>query len=571
MTRRVYDAAGNLRQKINANGQTNIFAYNALNQLTNRTSGTENVSFWYDPNGNLTNMVDGLGTTRQAFDAMNRLVQVVDAFGQTVSNQYDLAGQRTQIVYPGGRSQSFAYDGASRLTNVQAAAFGLSAASYGYDSRYNLTWANLPGGLGATNAYDVLSRRSAWSVSKAGSNLLARSCARNPLGFRTNETITAGLDAIAGPATQTRTHDAADRITTLTQSGPGMTNTPYFDAAGNVTQMVVTAGGQTYAARYGYDFNNRLTAVTRLRSAPGGSAATTAVVQLEYDGQGLLLRITEDGNVRRLVRDRADQLARPLVEMDATTNASRWFVWAHGKLLAQVESNGAIRVAHSDELGKILALTDNNGTLTDEYAYQPYGRIIAHGGTTDLPFAFMGDYGVWNAGNGLCLTLHRAYDANLMRFLQADPIGLDGGYNLYVYTSGNPLWFIDPLGLEAIINDLTLGEANRHYREGNGEPITVDSSSIRISGVNSSDFSGMGDKEPYRTRIFSSGGDFFVYGTVTLEYSGNNRVNILPDIYDFDIQQGRPFRNIETIIGHSVAGEGTPYRISFDGSVPINP
>ena len=448
VTRMVYDAAGNLRQKINANGQTNFFAYNTLNQLTNRVSGSESVSLWYDPNGNLTNMVDSLGTTRQTFDAMDRLIQVVDAFGQTVSNQYNLAGRRTQIVYPGGKSQSFAYDGASRLTNVQASAFGLSATSYSYDSRHNLTGASLPGGLTASNSYDAMNRLLAWSVSKAGSNLLARTCARDPLGFRTNETIAAGLDALAGPAAQTRTHDAADRITSLTQTGSAATNTPFFDAAGNVTQLVVTAKGQTFTTRYGYDFNSRLTGATWLRNAPDGSSVTTAVTQLDYDGQGLLLRITENGNVRRLVRDRIDQLARPLVEMGATTNAVRWFVWANGKLLAQVSSNGTIRVALSDEIGKILALTDNNGALTDEYAYQPYGRLIAHSGTNDLPFAFMGDYGVWNAGSGLYLTRHRAYNSNLMRFLQPDPLGLAGGNNLYAYASGNPLLWIDFLGLE---------------------------------------------------------------------------------------------------------------------------
>lgn len=448
VTRLVYDAAGNLRQKINANGQTNYLSYNALNQLTNRVSGSESVSLWYDPNGNQTNMVDSLGTTRQTFDAMSRLIQVVDAFGQTVSNQYNLAGLRTQIVYPGGKSQSFAYDGASLLTNVLASAFGLSATTYSYDSRHNLTGASLPGGLVASNSYGAMNRCLTWSVSKAGSNLLARTCARDPLGFRTNETISAGLDALAGPAAQTRTHDAADKITSLTQTGSAATNTPFFDAAGNVTQLVVTAKGQTFTTRYGYDFNSRLTAVTRLRNAPDGSSVTTSVVQLEYDGQGLLLRITDNGNVRRLVRDRTEALARPLVEMGATTNAARWFVWANGKLLAQVLSNGTIRVSHSDELGKILALTDNNGALTDEYAYQPYGRLIAHSGTNDLPFALMGDYGVWNVGHGLYLARYRAYDANLMRFLQPDPIGLDGGNNLYAYAAGNPLFWIDFLGLE---------------------------------------------------------------------------------------------------------------------------
>ena len=448
VTRLVYDAAGNLLQKINVNGQTNFFAYNALNQLTNRVSGSESVSLWYDPNGNLTNMVDSLGTTRQTFDSMNRLIQVVDAFGQTVSNQYNLAGRRTQIVYPGGKIEAFAYNGASRLTNVQASAFGLSATSYSYDPRNNLTGASLPGGLVASNSYDAMNRRLAWSVSKVGSNLLARTCARDPLGFRTNETIAAGLDALAGPAAQTRTHDAADRLTGLTQSGSAATNTPFFDAAGNVTQLVVTAKGQTFTTRYGYDFNSRLTAVSRLRNAPDGSTVTASVTQLEYDGQGLLLRITENGTVRRLVRDRTEALARPLLEMGATTNVVRWFVWANGKLLSQVASNGTISVAHSDELGKILALSDNNGTLTDEYAYQPYGRLIAHSGTNDLPFAFMGDYGVWNSGHGLYLTRHRAYDANLMRFLQPDPIGLAGGNNFYSYAAGNPLFWIDFLGLE---------------------------------------------------------------------------------------------------------------------------
>ncbi len=446
VTRYVYDPAGNLRQKINANGQTNVFAYNVINQLTNRLSGSENVSFWYDQNGNLTNMVDGLGTTRQTFDSMNRLTQVIDPFGQVVSYQYNLAGARTQITYPDGKTQTFAYDGVYRLTNSGASSFGLSSASYGYDSRNNLTGASLPGGLSRSNSFDVASRLTAWSVAKAGSNLLARSMTRNKLGFRTNEVITAGLEVLDAPAVQAHAHDGADRITGITQSGPGATNVPSYDAAGNLTQLVYSVMGQTFATRYGYDFNNRLVGVERLRNLPNGSMVTSSVTQLEYDGAGLMLRSTENGNVRRLVRDRIDALARPLVEIGATTNAVRWYVWSNGKLLAQVESNGTIRITHADELGKVLAFTDNSGTVTDEFAYQPYGKLIARTGSTDSSFLLMGDYGVLHAGQGLYLTRHRAYNSNLARFLQTDPIGIAGGYNLYSFGEGSPSVFIDPSG-----------------------------------------------------------------------------------------------------------------------------
>ena len=292
-----------------------------------------------------------------------------------------------------------------------------------------------------------------WSVSKSGSNLLARSCTRNGLGFKETEDIQAGLETLDGPASQARAHNTADQITSIAQSVPAAQGIPSFDAAGNTTQVVLSVKGQTFTTINCFDPENRLLGVSRLRNSPQGEAVTTSVVQLDYDAQGLLLRITENGTVRRLVRDRADQLARPILETDGSGNTIRWFVWANGRLLAQVQTNGAIRVAHFDELGRLLALTDGSGMLTDEFAFSPYGRVIGHSGTTTTPFTFLGSFGVWDVGHGLYLTRYRAYDANLARWLSVDPIGVNGLLarqslpNLYVYGSDNPLAFLDVLGL----------------------------------------------------------------------------------------------------------------------------
>jgi RHS repeat-associated protein len=53
----------------------------------------------------------------------------------------------------------------------------------------------------------------------------------------------------------------------------------------------------------------------------------------------------------------------------------------------------------------------------------------------------------YHAGSGLYLTLYRVYDPRTGRWLSRDPIEEEGGFNLYAYVGGDPINYIDPLGL----------------------------------------------------------------------------------------------------------------------------
>ena len=59
---------------------------------------------------------------------------------------------------------------------------------------------------------------------------------------------------------------------------------------------------------------------------------------------------------------------------------------------------------------------------------------------------YAGQY--YDAETGLHYNYHRYYDPKLGRYLRADPIGLEGGINLYAYVQNNPVNWFDPLGLE---------------------------------------------------------------------------------------------------------------------------
>lgn len=144
----------------------------------------------------------------------------------------------------------------------------------------------------------------------------------------------------------------------------------------------------------------------------------------------------------------------------ATPVIQHEYVWFGGRPLAQIET--ATNVVHwyfNDHLGTPLLQTDASATVVWRVEYEPYGTVYTHraGASKHQPLRFPGQE--QHGSSDLSYNIFRWYRAGWGRYTQADPIGLDGGVNLFAYVAGNPLRFTDRLGLDNVGCDSYLGRA----------------------------------------------------------------------------------------------------------------
>jgi len=81
----------------------------------------------------------------------------------------------------------------------------------------------------------------------------------------------------------------------------------------------------------------------------------------------------------------------------------------------------------------------------NEYAYTPWGEPIRTQEQVEQPLRYAARE--YDAETGLYYVRARYYDPQQGRFVSADPIGLEGGLNLYAYAATDPVNLTDPTGL----------------------------------------------------------------------------------------------------------------------------
>ena len=101
----------------------------------------------------------------------------------------------------------------------------------------------------------------------------------------------------------------------------------------------------------------------------------------------------------------------------------------------------------NERLGNPEILTDATGTVVWEAWYEPFGEAHIHPSSSVVNnHRFPGQY--YDQETGFHYNYHRYYDPTTGRYLTPDPIGLEGGINLYNYVQNNPTTLIDPFGLK---------------------------------------------------------------------------------------------------------------------------
>nr|WP_323848015.1 RHS repeat-associated core domain-containing protein [Nitrogeniibacter mangrovi] len=216
------------------------------------------------------------------------------------------------------------------------------------------------------------------------------------------------------------------------------TQSQSLDAAGNL----VSEAGKSFA--YGAD--------GRMRSTTSGAGTVT----YRYDGQGR--RVEKAGpaglvpnGAERFMYDEANHL---IGEYQADGTPTREYVWLGDLPVAVIDTNTdgttTAYAIETDHLGTPRLLTDATQSPSWRWTSPPFGEVLPDENPAGLypvvfNLRFPGQY--YDKESGLSYNWHRVYDAETGRYVQSDPIGLDGGWNTYGYVGGNPVSFIDPLGL----------------------------------------------------------------------------------------------------------------------------
>jgi RHS repeat-associated protein len=472
------DDLGRAASTKNARLQTVGYEYDIDGRLTKKTvkltaSGAETtlVENTIDANGNIKKQKDAWGTTdatatQYAYDANNRVTSITYPDGKIVGLAYNAGGNIYRITYPDNLIATYTYDnfnrqtvpsflknnpgtdlaGESRSSNA-ITAIAISGEAEGtytlsYNKRSNIVKILRPNGIQTDYAYDAVGRitQVKHSANAGVDNLFTADYTPDAVGNISSESFT-GPAYYSSAQSLTNTALLYNVAGELTKKG---TKACVSDADGNLIDL---EGGTLKCT---YDAENRLTKMVR-------KAADTTLITTEntYNAAGLRIKRVVTGDTVDTLFYHYLPSGILLFTSDTGGNIIDRHIYGGNALLSTYKANGDWLHYFGDRQGHVRFIADNTGAVLVKYDYLPYGKVAFEklefndAAIDGNPFTYVGGLGVQDDGNGLFYMRNRFYDAGTGRFLHRDPIGFEGGSNLYAYANGNPLRYVDPNGTSA--------------------------------------------------------------------------------------------------------------------------
>ena len=442
------------------------FAYDAADRRTAMTfpsDTAENTTYSYDATGGgnvgvgrLTGVSEQSGSTSFTYDAQGRLIadaRVISPGGYTsaltAQYAYDANGRVTQVTYPSGDIATYTRTTDGLVTGVtmtpsggspQAIASGVSYEPYG--PLAGLTYGN---GLILSRTYDQDYQLTSLTVAPSGGPAVINLT----FGWQADGRLASSADGVGNrtPTTTTATllkasvASGSNQVTGTTTLAGTTARTLSYTPGGLLTQDI-RAGATTYG--YAYNAARRLVSVTQ-----GGSAAGNYAY--DFAGQRVWRQTFGSGAAQTAyVHDRNGHL---LAEHDAVTGAvRREYVWIDDMPVALADISGStvtVSYIHTGQIDEPLEVTSAAQAVVWNGYVDPFGNGSTFATPTLNPGIDMrlpGQSLQLETGS-LSQNRYRDYDPSLGRYIEADPLGIEAGQNLYAYVDGNPLNDEDPWGL----------------------------------------------------------------------------------------------------------------------------
>ena len=223
---------------------------------------------------------------------------------------------------------------------------------------------------------------------------------------------------------------ASHQLMAIGDSNPIMRG---YDAMGNTTSIGTTKG-------FAYDDTGRMKQVNNSAGAAAMLYATNAL------GQRVEKYLTGNTALTQFSVD--DESGHALGDYDSTSARIRETIWMDGMPVGVLNgSTGTLAYIEPDQLGTprvAIDGTSNAAVWNWSPINDPFGETQPTG-SLSLNLRMPGQS--YDAESGLNYNYFRDYDAGTGRYVESDPIGLDGGISTYGYVDGNPLSEWDPYGL----------------------------------------------------------------------------------------------------------------------------